>query len=134
MESFFSDLTRFEFSGLGAPKSVDIPKLITHVVHINSTKHDPDRGFEFTTSTRDNYPRYLLQNITSRSMMPVFGTHAFDQPSRKKKKHKKMYVLAKPKSIAKGGQGVCQYLKIDETKLTSEQRDGKQINVSNIKL
>ena len=134
VESFFSDLTRFEFSGLGAPKSVDIPKLITHVVHINSTKHDPDRGFEFTTSTRDNYPCYLLQNITSRSMMPVFGTHAFDQPSGKKKKHKKMYVLAKPKNIAKGGQGVRQYLKIDETKLTSEQRYGKQINVSNIKL
>ena len=41
VESFFSDLTRFEFSGLGAPKSVDIPKLITHIVHINSTKHDP---------------------------------------------------------------------------------------------
>ena len=61
VESFFSDLSRFEFSGLGAPKSVDIPKLINHIVHINCTKHDPNRGFEFTTSTRDNYPCYMLQ-------------------------------------------------------------------------
>ena len=34
VESFFSDLTRYEFSGLGAPKAVDIPKLLSHVVHI----------------------------------------------------------------------------------------------------
>ena len=33
VESFFSDLVRYEFSGLGAPKAVDIPKLISHVVH-----------------------------------------------------------------------------------------------------
>ena len=56
VESFFSDLARYEFSGLGAPKSVDIPKLISHVVHLNTTKHNPDHGFKFTTSTRDNYP------------------------------------------------------------------------------
>ena len=60
----------------------------------------------------------------------LFGVHAFDQPSGKKKNHKKMYV---PKSIAKGGQGVHQYLKIDETKLTSEQHYGKEINLLNIK-
>ena len=42
VESFFSDLNGFEFSGLGAPKSVDIPKLITHIVHVNTTKHDPN--------------------------------------------------------------------------------------------
>ena len=35
VESFFSDLNRFEFSGLGAPKLVDILKLITHIVHVN---------------------------------------------------------------------------------------------------
>ena len=41
VESFFSDLSRFEFGGLSAPKAVDITKLISHVVHINTTKHDP---------------------------------------------------------------------------------------------
>ena len=58
VKSFFSNLSCFEFSGLGAPKAVDIPKLISHVVHINTTKHDPNRGFQFMTSMRDNYPVY----------------------------------------------------------------------------
>ena len=61
VESFFSDLTRYEFSGLGAPKAVDIPKLISHIIYINTIKHDPTRGFEFTTSTRDNYPTYFME-------------------------------------------------------------------------
>ena len=65
VESFFSDLNQFEFSDLGAPKSVDIPKLITHIVHVNTTKHDPKCGFEFTTSTRDNYPFYMLSSNVS---------------------------------------------------------------------
>ena len=67
VESFFSDLSRFEFGGLGAPKAVDIPKLILHVVHINTTKHDPELGFEFVTMTRDNYSVYLMEQamITS---------------------------------------------------------------------
>ena len=43
VESFFSDLNKYEFSGLGAP--------ISHVVQINTTKHNPHRGFEFSTST-----------------------------------------------------------------------------------
>ena len=77
VESFFSDLNRFEFSGLGAPKSVDIPKLITHIVHVNTTKHDPKRGFEFTTSTRDNYPCYFLTSNVSCSPQVNFETHAF---------------------------------------------------------
>ena len=46
VENFFSDLTRFEISGLGALKSVEIPKLIMHIVHINAMKHDPNRGFK----------------------------------------------------------------------------------------
>ena len=65
IESFFSDLSRFEFGGLGAPKAVDIPKLISHVAHINIAKHNPNRGFEFTTSTRDNYPVHLMDSETS---------------------------------------------------------------------
>ena len=135
VESFFSDLSRFEFSGLGAPKSVDIPKLITHIVNINASKHNPNRGFEFTTSTRDNYPCYLMENIDSPTTEPIFGTHAFDlDRKRDKRSKKKNYVLSKPKHIAKGGHGVRQYLKIDETKLTDEQRFGKTINISDISL
>ena len=78
VESFFSDLNRFEFSGLGAPKSVDIPKLITHIVHVNTTKHNLNRGFEFTTSTRDNYPCYLLSSNVPAAGQMDFQPHTFD--------------------------------------------------------
>ena len=75
VESFFSDLARYEFSGLGAPKAVDIPKLISHVVHLNTTKHDSERGFEYTTSTRANYPVYLLESEGRNSDNNIFGRH-----------------------------------------------------------
>ena len=78
VESFFSDLNRFELSGLGAPKSVDILKLITHIVHVNTTKHDPKCGFEFTTSTRDYYPCYLLSSNVAFAGQVHFQTHPFD--------------------------------------------------------
>ena len=132
IESFFSDLNRYEFSGLGAPKSVDIPKLISHVVHINTTKHDPRRGFEFTTSTRDNYPCYLMEIEQSTDNMQVLD-HPFDKKIKNKKsKTKKFFSLSKPKQITKGGRGIRQFFKIDETRLTDEQRFGKKINISEI--
>ena len=40
-----------------------------------------------------------------------------------------MYVLSKPKQIEKGGRGAQKYFKIDETKLTAEQRYGKNIKL-----
>ena len=61
IKSFFLDLTRYEFSGLGAPKAIDIPKLISHIVYVNTIKHDAVCGFEFTASTRDNYPTYFME-------------------------------------------------------------------------
>ena len=85
VESFFSDLARYEFSGLGAPKSVDIPKLISHVIHMNTTKHNPERGFEFTTSTRDNYPVYLMDNSERDTSNSNFQQNLFDLTKYKKK-------------------------------------------------
>ena len=40
IESFFSELTSMEFSGLGCPKAVDIPRLISHVTELNTIRHD----------------------------------------------------------------------------------------------
>ena len=130
IESFFSDLNRFEFSGLGAPKSVDIPKLITHIVHVNTTKHDPKHGFEFTTSTRDNYPCYLLSSNVSLPAQHDFQTHPFDiQTTRNPRKKNKKFVLSKPKQITQGGHGIRQYMKVDETKLLAEERFGMKIKL-----
>ena len=90
VESFFSDLSKFEFRGLGAPKAVDIPKLISHVVYLNTMKHDPKRGFEFTTSTRDNYPVYLMEYPQDDSDKDEFKNHPFDKYRHIKKKEPKV--------------------------------------------
>ena len=63
IESFFSELTRMEFSGLGTPKSSDILKLISHIIQLNQVKHDPDRGFEFTLTKDSVYPYYLMDEV-----------------------------------------------------------------------
>ena len=43
MENFFGDLTSMEFSGLGCPKSTDIPRLMSHVIQLNSHRLNPTR-------------------------------------------------------------------------------------------
>ena len=135
VESFFSDLARYEFSGLGTPKSVDIPKLISHVVHLNTTKHNPDHGFEFTTSTRDNYPVYLMESDIKNTNISNFQQHLFDQNKTKKKyKSRRWFTLAKPKEVLKGAKGVRQYFKIDESKLSMEQRFGKKVSIDKFEI
>ena len=130
VESFFLDMNRFEFSGLGVPKSVDILKLITHIVHVNMTKHDPKCGFKFTTSTRDNYPCYLLSSNVSLAAQHDFQTHPFDiQRTRNPRKKKKKFVLSKLKQITQRGHGIRQYMKVDETKLLAEECFGMKIKL-----
>ena len=132
VESFFSDLNRFEFSGLGAPKAVDIPKLISHVVLLNTTKHNPKRGFEFTTSTRDNYPCHLMEEEQVTDGISIVN-HPFDMNNKGlRKKRKKLWTLSKPKQITRGGRGIRELFRIDEGRLTAEQRFGKDIDMKEI--
>ena len=135
VESFFSDLTRYEFSGLGAPKAVDIPKLISHIGYVNTIKHDPQHGFEFTVSTRDNYPTYFMETDVSNVDAITFSNHPFDiSHGRRNRKSKNVFKLSKPKQVTKGAKGIRQYLTIDETKLTMEQRFGKNISLDECNL
>ena len=135
VESFFSDMTRYEFSGLGAPKATDIPKLISHVVQINSMKHNPDRGFEFTTGTRQSYPTYIMEVDDSELSSYVFKNHPFDVSKKfGKPKRKKLATISQPRQIAKGGKGIQQYYRIDETKLSAEQRLGKNITANDLNI
>ena len=98
-------------------------------MHVNTTKHDPKRGFEFTTSTRDNYPCYLLSSNVAFAGQVHFQTHPFDiKKTCTPHKKKKQFVLSKPKQITRGGHGIRQYMKVDETKLLAEERFGKKYN------
>ena len=69
---------------------------------------------------RDNYPVYLLESEV-RNSDNIFGSTAFDVKAVKQSKMKKhWFTLSKPKQVSKGGKGIRQYMKIDETKLSSE--------------
>ena len=99
-------------------------------------KHDPKRGFEFTTSTRDNYPVYLMEYPEDDSDKHEFKNHLFDKYRHilKKRAKSNWFTLSKPKQVAKGGHGIRQYFKIDETKLTAEKRLGKNLNANEYSL
>ena len=95
IESFFSDLTHMEFSGLGCPKVVDIPCLITHVTELNSIKHDLQCGFSFNTTNRGAYPYDTLLPTTDPNQTIFDMTHPHKQ-------RKAPTLLALPKAITHG--------------------------------
>ena len=110
IESFFSELTAMEFSGLGCPKAVDIPQLISHVTELNSIRHDTDRGFVFSTTSRGAYPYGTME--------PPLGcneTH-FDMP-RIRKQRKSQDLLALPKAITRGQLTIREFHCKDESKV-----------------
>ena len=50
--------------------------------------HDPNRGFQFTTSTRDNYPVYLMEKEISHNNNSLFQLNLFNMNYPKKSKNK----------------------------------------------
>ena len=95
IESFFSELTNMEFSGLGCPKAVDIPRLISHVTELNNIRHELDRGFLFHTTNRAAYPYHTLERPKDQNL------NVFDIP-RHRKKCKEQSLLALLKAITRG--------------------------------
>ena len=78
---------------------------------MNTTKHDPKRGFKFTTSMRDNYPCYLLSSNLTFAGQVHFHAHPFDiKKTHTPRKKKKQFVLLNPKQIIRGGHGIRQYV------------------------
>ena len=67
VEGFFSNLTNMEFSGLGCPKAVDIPRLITHVTQLNTIRNNKARGFVFSTTNCGVYPINTLEPPADRN-------------------------------------------------------------------
>ena len=118
-EGFFSELTQMEFTGLGCPKSVDIPRLITYCTAMNNIRHDPDRGFEFHTTSTSAYPYHLLDPPISVSMKAC----KFDMPS-KQKHHSLPTALCLPKAIMRDTLTVWESYKKNEMKIPYHKRRG----------
>ena len=117
IESFFSEITAMEFSGLGCPKAVDIPRLISHVTELNSIRHDTGRGFVFNTSNRGAYPYDSLEPPIDRNQT------RFDLP-RVRKKRKAQSLLALPKAITRGQLTIREFHRKDESKVPLHRRSG----------
>ena len=95
-----------EFTGLGCPKSVDVPRLMSYCAVLNNTRHDLDREFEFHTASTTAYPYHLLESLTKRNNTLT----QFDEPW----KHKQRTLptaLALPKVITRRVLTVCEHHK-----------------------
>ena len=121
IESFFSDLTHMEFSGLGCPKAVDIPHLITHVTKLNSIKHDLQCGFSFNTTNRGAYPYDTLLPPTDPNQTIFDMTHPHKQ-------RKAPTLLALPKAITCGQVTIREFHRKDEAKVHLDKCAGVPVN------
>ena len=131
IESFFSDLTKLEFTGLGEPKAVDVPRLIKKAVFINDIKHDPNRGFELKTTSRSTYPYHLMQpsnqQITNTLQSKLFNVQ---DSKRMRRKRKQFDQIAKPKCVTRGGTTLrTKYYKYDESLLDMQKRAGIAVDI-----
>ena len=111
IESFFNKLMAMEFTGLGCPKTVDIPWLILHVTELNSIQHDTNSSFVFSTTSRGAYPYGTLE-----PPLDCNDTH-FDLPH-KCKQRKCQDLLALPKAITHGQLTIREFHHKDESKVT----------------
>ena len=106
-----------EFSGLGCPKAVDIPRLISHVTELNNIRHELDRGFLFHTTNRAAYPYHTLERPQDQNL------NVFDIP-RCRKKCKEQSLLALPKAITRGTLPICEHHRKNESKVLMHKRAG----------
>ena len=120
IESFFSDITHMEFSGLGCLKTVDIPHLITHVMELNTIRHDPNRGFAFSTTNRGIY---LYDTLLPPSDI---NQTRFDLPCPHKQR-KAPKLLALPKAITHGQLTIHEFHRKDEGKIPLDKRAGVSV-------
>ena len=117
IESFFSHLTHMEFSRLGCPKAVNIPRLITHVTELNSIKHDLQCGFSFNTSNQGAYPYDTLLPPTDPNQSRFNLPHPCKQ-------RKTPTMLALSKAITRGQLTIREFNRKDKGKIHLDKRAG----------
>ena len=106
-----------EFSGLGCPKAVDIPRLISHVTELNNIHHELDRGFSFHTTNRAAYTYHTLEKPHNQNLT------VFDM-LRRRKKCKEQSLLALPKAITRGTLPIREHHCKNESKVLLHKRAG----------
>ena len=99
-ETFFSTLTHS--SPLGTPSAVQTPKISCELVYRNTYKLDKERGFFYSTTTRNVYPLHLADfsaeeslHLTNSEGESYFTRHPFDcetENPRKKQDKKRNFI------------------------------------------
>ena len=115
IDSFFSELTNMEFSGLGSPKAVDIPRLISHVAELTNICYKLDRGCSFHTTNRAASPYHTLERPQDQNL------NVFDIP-RRRKKRKEQSLLALLKAITRGTLPIREHHRKNESKVLMHKR------------
>ena len=106
-----------KFSGLGCPKAVDIPRLISHVTELNNICHELDRSFPFHTTNIAAYPYHTLERPQDPNI------NVFDIP-RCRKRCKEPSLLALQKAITRGTLPIREHHRKNESKVLMHKRAG----------
>lgn len=131
VESFFSDLSRVDFTQTGCPKACQIPKIMSAVCEVNNHKHNPSKGFTMDQRRGAPYPATLMdQHVPYATSSPkstqnvgIFNTHAFDYfPRKHKKRNKYKPNIALPNETERGKLSIRHLYRRNEFKLTALQR------------
>ena len=95
IESFFSSLSKMDFTMTGCPKVTQIHKIIPIMMDYNTHKHNPDKLFAMDPRRGAPYPYYNMEKIResegeySESEETQFRCHNFDKFVKKSKKRAK---------------------------------------------
>ena len=126
-ESFFSDLSAIKYTTTGCPKAVQIPSLLSNVTMMNRHKHNPGKYFLMELTNTSVYPTHQMDagendetNTALNNDRVYFKNHHFDQviPRSSKRHMSKRFRLKKPDETQRGAQGIRQYYKVDQSKIS----------------
>ena len=122
-ESFFSMVTAKELYDNGCPKAADVPKIMSHIITIETSKNRSDLNFHIQTVKKPLYPvqretgQYLSDDTISSSYYP---NHPFDI-QHKKRKARNFKDVTGENSPFRGGRSVCSKgFKVDEEYISAQ--------------
>ena len=95
IESFFSSLSKVDFTMTGCPKATQIHKIMPVMMEYNWHKHNPDKIFKMDGRQGAPYHYYNMDKINSSSSdeesdSQQFKSHNFDKYKKKTAKEKNL--------------------------------------------
>ena len=93
IESFFSSLSKADFTMTGCPRATQIHKILPIMIDYQYHKHDPEKIFKMDNRKGAPYPYYNMEKVTHQNYLTQneqFKPHNFDIYAKKTKKRIKM--------------------------------------------